>query len=66
MKLNYYSEWLCNETVMAFTADGYDMFTSWKVHNYCKLGNFRENFIFANSVKRHICDKKKNRDEGMI
>ena len=23
---------------------------------YCKSGNFRENFIFANSVKRHICD----------
>ena len=21
---------------------------------YCKLGNFRENFIFANGVKRHI------------
>ena len=21
---------------------------------YCKLGNFAENFIFANSVKRHI------------
>ena len=25
---------------------------------YCKSGNFRENFIFANSVKRHICDAK--------
>ena len=23
---------------------------------YCKFGNFRENFIFANSIKRHICD----------
>ena len=23
---------------------------------YCKYGNFRENFIFAKSVKRHICD----------
>ena len=23
---------------------------------YCKLGNFCEIFIFANSVKRHICD----------
>ena len=21
---------------------------------YCKFGNFRENFIFANSIKRHI------------
>ena len=24
----------------------------------CKFGNFLENFIFANSVKRHICDVK--------
>ena len=23
---------------------------------YCKFGNFCDNFIFANSVKRHICD----------
>ena len=23
---------------------------------YCKFGNFRENFIFANSIKRRICD----------
>ena len=28
---------------------------------YYKLGNFRENFIFANSVKRHICHGKKSR-----
>ena len=28
---------------------------------YCKFGNFRENFIFANSVKRHICDAKNSR-----
>ena len=27
--------------------------------DYCKFGNFRENFIFANSVKTHICDVKK-------
>ena len=26
---------------------------------HSKSGNFRENFIFANSVKRHICDTKK-------
>ena len=25
---------------------------------YCKFGNFRENFIFANSINRHICDVK--------
>ena len=29
-------------------------------YNNCKFGNFRENFIFANSVKRHICDVKKS------
>ena len=28
---------------------------------YCKFGNFRENFIFANGVKRHICDVKNSR-----
>ena len=28
---------------------------------YCKFGNFRENFIFANSVERHICDVKNSR-----
>ena len=26
--------------------------------SYCKFGNFRENFIFANSIKRHICHDK--------
>ena len=31
------------------------------LHTFCKLGNTRENFIFANSVKRHICDVKKSR-----
>ena len=25
---------------------------------YCRLGNFHENFIFANSIKRHISDVK--------
>ena len=25
---------------------------------YCKFANFRENFIFANSVKSHIWDVK--------
>ena len=27
-------------------------------YRFCKFGNFRENFIFANSFKRHICDVK--------
>ena len=25
---------------------------------YCRFGNFRENFIFANGIKRHISDVK--------
>ena len=25
---------------------------------YCRFGNFRENFIFANCIKRHISDVK--------
>ena len=29
--------------------------------NYCKSGNFREKFIFANSVKIHICGFKISR-----
>ena len=28
---------------------------------YCKFENFLENFIFANSVKRHICDVQTSR-----
>ena len=28
---------------------------------YCKFGNFRENFIFTNSVKTHICYVKNAR-----
>ena len=28
---------------------------------YCKFENFRENFIFANSVKRLICDVQNSR-----
>ena len=27
--------------------------------NYCKFGNFSDNFIFANSIKRPICNVKK-------
>ena len=28
---------------------------------YCKFGNFHENFIFTNCVKRHICHVKNPR-----
>ena len=36
------------------------------IYEYCKFGYFREDlfsrgFIFANSVKRHICDVKNSR-----
>ena len=30
------------------------------IKNYCRFGNFRENFIFANSIKRHIINVKKS------
>ena len=29
--------------------------------NYCSFGNFRENFIFANSIKTHTSDVKNSR-----
>ena len=29
-------------------------------HKHCKFGNFRENYIFANSFKIHICELKKS------
>ena len=28
---------------------------------YCKFGNFRENLIFASSIKRHICEVRNSR-----
>ena len=31
------------------------------VPQYCKFGNFRKNYIFANSVKRHIWEVKNSR-----
>ena len=31
------------------------------VSPFCKSRNFCDNFIFANSVKRHICDAKNSR-----
>ena len=34
---------------------------TYQLVTYCKSGNFRYNFIFANSVKRHICDVKNSR-----
>ena len=34
----------------------------WKIRHiydkYCEFGNFHDTFIFANSVKGHICDIK--------
>ena len=40
----------------AFTYDEIDRLVDRS--DYCKFGNIREVFIFANSVKRHICDVK--------
>ena len=37
------------------------MFLSEHSISYYKSGNFRENFIFANSVKRHSCAAKNSR-----
>ena len=31
------------------------------MNNYCRFGNFREDFIFANSIKKHISYVKKSR-----
>ena len=31
------------------------------ITSYCKFGNIRENFIFANGIKRHICDVENSR-----
>ena len=33
---------------------------------YCRFGNFRENFIFVNSIKRHIGDVKNSRLRHVI
>ena len=32
-----------------------------KRNKYCKSGNFRENFIFVNSVKQHTSEVKNSR-----
>ena len=31
------------------------------IFGYCKFGNFRENFIFENDIKRHICEVRNSR-----
>ena len=41
-------------------SDGLEYVPSF-IHRYCKFGNFHENFIFANSMKIHICDIKYSR-----
>ena len=50
--------------VFRWRVDGGPLLYAYWVGNgygYCKFGNFRENFIFAKSVKRHICDVKISR-----
>ena len=38
-----------------------NVFVFFVQNQYCKSGKFRENFIFAICVKRHICDAKNSR-----
>ena len=33
----------------------------YRCEKYCRFGNFRENSIFASSIKRHISDVKNSR-----
>ena len=37
------------------------LLSSSRTTTYCKFGNFHENFIFANSVKRHIIHVRNSR-----
>ena len=37
-------------------AFGKCLFHLHNISEYCNFRNFRESFIFANNVKRHICD----------
>ena len=52
------SNFLCNIKVLAKVDDVLIKAAHIRTNTkrYCKFRNFRENFIFANSVKRHICD----------
>ena len=52
MRVEWKLCWFDNEDLFKVT-EIYE-FTFYTV--YCKFGNFRENFIFANSVKTHICN----------
>ena len=44
--------------LLSFTFDEIDRLDG---SDYCKFGTFREDFIFANNVKRHTCDVKTSR-----
>ena len=46
-----------------FPAETVRVSTSCLLMRYCKSRNFRENFIFTNSVKRHSCCAKNSRPE---
>ena len=51
---NVCSSFVCWDTV----GSSFYVFMSRICDNYCKFGNFHENFIFAKSFKGHICDVK--------
>ena len=54
-QLNYEME-MGRESTLEMMATFFSSFP--QVTDYCNFGNFWENFIFVNSVKRHICDIK--------
>ena len=49
-----------NYTVTGQNKDVFSLVIVLKTY-FCKFGNFRENFIFANSIKSHICQVKISR-----
>ena len=50
--INHYTDW----TQTGVTSFGRKF--DFHVVIYCNFGNFGESFIFADSIKRHICDVK--------
>ena len=52
MELNRSTLSVCGERTSVFSENN---------ANYCKSRNFGENVIFANRVKRHICDIRNSR-----
>ena len=47
-----------DQTALSEAYHAYTLLAYTYQSEYCKFENFYENFIFANSIKRHICDVK--------